>query len=152
MNLNKVLIVGRLTQDPETRTTTGGQSVTSFSVATNRIWNNKQGERQEQTEFHNVVAWQKLGEICGQYLKKGQETLVTGRLQTRSWEDKEGKKNYRTEIIAEEVNFGAKAGGGQSRTGDKPSPAPKKEEQSPKAQTPPKENKEEEIDIEDIPF
>jgi single-strand DNA-binding protein len=102
MDLNKVMIIGRLTRDPEVRTTTTGTNVTSFGVATGRVWVDKNGQKQENTEFHNVVAWGKLGEIVAQYCKKGKQIYIEGRLQTRNWDDKtSGQKRYRTEIIAE---------------------------------------------------
>lgn len=103
MNLNKAMIIGNLTRDPETRTTPQGTNVTSFTVATNFIWNDANGNRQEKVEYHNVVAWRKLGEICAQYLTKGSKVYIEGRLQTRSWDDQQGNKKYRTEIIAENM-------------------------------------------------
>ena len=111
MNLNKAIIAGRVTQDPETRMTGSGTAVSNFSVATNRYWT-KDGQRQEETEFHNIVAWARTAEIVRDYLKKGQLVLIEGRLQTRSWEGQDGKKNYKTEIIAEQLQLGPKAGGG----------------------------------------
>lgn len=103
MSLNRAQIIGNVTRDPEVRTTTSGQSVANFSVATNTQWTDAQGQKQERTEFHNIVAWAKLGEICGQYLAKGRRVYVEGRLQTRDWETQEGQKRQRTEIIAESV-------------------------------------------------
>lgn len=103
MSLNRAQIIGNLTRDPEVRTTTSGQSVANFSVATSSSWKDAQGQKQERTEFHNVVAWGKLGEICGQYLSKGRKAYVEGRLQTRDWETQDGQKRQRTEIIADEV-------------------------------------------------
>lgn len=103
MNLNKAMIIGNLTRDPETRTTPQGINVTSFSVATSYIWNDANGNRQEKVEYHNIVAWRKLGEICAQYLTKGSKVFIEGRLQTRSWDDQQGNKKYRTEIIAENM-------------------------------------------------
>ncbi len=100
---NKVIIAGNVTQDPELRTTPSGQSVTSFSVATNRRYRDASGEIQESTEFHNVVAWGKLAELCVQLLKKGSGVLIEGRLQTRSWEGQDGVKRQTTEIIAENM-------------------------------------------------
>tara|TARA_B100001964_G_C14211320_1_gene590648 strand:- start:164 stop:610 length:447 start_codon:yes stop_codon:yes gene_type:complete len=100
MNLNKAMIIGNVVRDPEIRTTPGGQNVTSFSVATNMVWKDAQGEKQEKVEFHNVVAWRRLAEITGQYLKKGSKVYIEGRLQTRNWDDPNGIKKYRTEIIA----------------------------------------------------
>src|SRR3989344_8311222 len=113
MNLNKAFILGNLTRDPELRQTPSGQQVCQFSLATNRIYTDKSGQKQKLAEFHNIVAWGKLGELVGQYLKKGQSAFVEGRIQTRSWDDKQsGQKKYRTEIVAENVQFGPKTGGG----------------------------------------
>lgn len=103
MDLNRVMIIGRLTRDPEGRTTPQGTSVTSFSVATNFIWVDASGQRQEKVEYHNVVAWRKLADICNQYLKKGSKAYIEGRLQTRDWEGQDGVKRYRTEIIADNM-------------------------------------------------
>lgn len=103
MDINKAIIVGRLTRDPEMRTTPSGINVTSFGVATNFVWSDAEGKKKESVEFHNVVAWRKLGEIVGQYLRKGRRVLVEGRLQTRSWEGQDGAKRQRTEIIADNV-------------------------------------------------
>ena len=107
MNVNKAIIVGRLTRDPEVRTTPNGQTVTNFTIATSTTWKDQNGQPQERTEFHNVVAWGRRGEVIGQYVTKGQELYVEGRLETRSWDDQEtGKKMYRTEIILENFEFG----------------------------------------------
>ncbi len=103
MNLNKAMIIGNLTRDPEVRTTPSGTSVVSFTVATNFIWTDANGQRQERAEFHNIVAWRKLADICGQYLRKGSKVYIEGRLQTRSWDDQSGNKRYITEIIAENM-------------------------------------------------
>ena len=97
MDLNKVILVGRVTADPQVRSTPGGQSVTTIGVATNRTWTDKQGQKQEQTEFHNVVLWGRTAEIAGQYLTKGAMVLIEGRLQTRSWTDKQGQQRKTTE-------------------------------------------------------
>lgn len=105
-SFNQVIIVGNLTRDPEVRTIPSGQSVTNFSVATSRSWKAPDSDEwQEQTEYHNVVVWGRQGETAAQYLSKGRKVMVVGRLQTRSWEGEDGKKNYRTEIVAEQVNF-----------------------------------------------
>lgn len=101
--LNKVMIIGRLGRDPEMRYTPSGRPVTSFSVATNRSWVNSEGERRDDTEWFNVIAWGNLAEICKQHLTKGQQVYVEGRLQTRGWEDESGKKHYRTELVANEM-------------------------------------------------
>lgn len=111
MNLNKVFILGRLTADPQLRTTPGGQSVGSFSVATNRSWIDKSGARKDEAEFHNVVVWGKQAEIASQFLKKGSIVLVEGRIQTRSWQDKQGQQRKTTEIICERIQLGPRAGG-----------------------------------------
>ncbi len=103
MNLNKAMIIGNLTRDPEIRTTATGQTVCNFSVATSLQWNNAQGQRQEKVEYHSIVAWGKLGDICGQYLAKGRKVYVEGRLQTREWEGQDGAKKQRTEIIADNM-------------------------------------------------
>lgn len=103
MDLNKVQIIGRITQDIELRETPNGQSVTTLSIATNRNWTDGQGNKQEQAEFHNVVLWTKLAEIASQYLAKGRKVYIEGRLQTRSWEAQDGTKRYRTEIVGENM-------------------------------------------------
>jgi len=111
MNFNKAIIIGNLTQNPEVKKTTSGQSVTNFGVATNRVWNDPQGQKQQQTEFHNVVAWGRLAEIVGQYLAKGRLCMVEGRLQTRNWVDNAGVKHWKTEIIAENIQLGPRPQG-----------------------------------------
>lgn len=111
MNLNKVLIVGRATVQPELRKTPSGQSVSTFSVATNRVWTDKNGARQEDTEFHNVVVWGRQAEIANQFLAKGAMVLVEGRLATRSWQDKNGATHRTTEIICERFQLGPKPQG-----------------------------------------
>jgi len=109
MNLNKVFLIGRLTKEPEVRSTPSGQMVCSFTLATNRVWNNKEtGQKEEKTEFHNIVLWKRLAEIASQYLSKGSLVFIEGRLQTRSWQDSSGNKRYRTEIIAENMQLGPK--------------------------------------------
>lgn len=112
-DLNKVMLIGRLVADPELRSTPSGQSVANFRVATGRQWNDAQGQQQSQTEFSQVVAWGKLGENAHQYLRKGRQVYVEGRLQTRSWIDKSNQKHWRTEVVAENVIFlGAPSGNG----------------------------------------
>jgi len=120
MDLNKVILVGRVTADPQVRSTPGGQSVTTIGVATNRTWTDKAGQKQEQTEFHNVVLWGRTAEIAGQYLTKGAMVLIEGRLQTRSWTDKQGQQRKTTEVMAERMQLGpraANAGGGATGGG-----------------------------------
>ncbi len=115
MYLNKAFIAGNLTRDPELRSLPSGQKVTSFSIATNRFWKDqKTGERKESTDYHNIVVFGPQADSCAQYLKKGSGVLVEGRIQTRSWDGQDGKKNYRTEIVAERVQFGSRGSGGES--------------------------------------
>jgi single-strand DNA-binding protein len=147
MDLNKVMIIGRLTRDPEVRSTPSGTNVASFAVATSFNWTDQQGQKKEQTEFHNVVAWRKLGEIVGQYLKKGSQVYIEGRLQTRSWEGQDGKKNYRTEIIADNMIMLGRPGGANS--GAQPGPAASEPTASPITETPVAEIQ---IDDSDMPF
>ena len=162
MNVNKAIIIGRLVRDPEVRTTQSGQTVTNFSVATSSKWKGQDGQMNEKTEFHNVIAWGKRGEVIGQYMTKGQEIYVEGRLETRSWDDKEtNKKMYRTEINLENFEFGAKAGGGSSQGGfqknqNNAQPAPQnnqnnvvKEEEIPTINL---DEEQDEVKIEDVPF
>ena len=118
MNLNKVFVLGNLTKDPELRQTTGGQPVCSFSIATNRFFTDSTGQKQKQAEFHNIVAWGRQAEIINQYLKKGSILLVEGRLQTRSWQDQQGAKHYRTEIVADQIQLGPRTGG-ETSAGDR---------------------------------
>lgn len=140
MYLNKALIIGNLTRDPEQKALPSGMAVTSFSLATNRVSKDSDGNKQEHAEFHNIVVFGKQAESCGQYLKKGQSALVEGRIQTRSWEAQDGEKKYRTEIVADRVQFGYK-----------PSDTPKPSETQ--ESTPTKTiDVSEEINPEDIPF
>jgi single-strand DNA-binding protein len=111
MYLNKALVIGNLTRDPEMKALPSGMKVTSISVATNSTWKDAQGQKQEKTEYHNVVVFGRQAETASQYLKKGQSVMVEGRMQTRSWDASDGQKKYRTEIIADRVQFGPKAGG-----------------------------------------
>jgi single-strand DNA-binding protein len=116
MSVNKVILLGRLGKDPELKSTPGGTSVCNFSVATSESWTDKSGQKKEKTEWHRIVVWGKLGELCGQYLSKGRQCFIEGRLQTRDWEDKEGKKQYTTEILATSVQFiGGNADAGAAR-------------------------------------
>ena len=145
MNLNKAMIIGNLTRDPESRSLPSGQNVCNFGVATNRVWKNAQtGEKQQAVEYHNIVAWGKLADTCSQYLKKGSKVYIEGRLQTRSWDDQNGVKKYRTEIVAENMIMLDKAG-----TGPSGAAAPATEPAN--TDTDNKEG-EDEIKIEDIPF
>lgn len=144
MNLNKVILVGRLVSDPEMRSTPGGQSVCNFRLATNRIWvDKKSGQKQQTAEYHNIILWRRLAEIASQFLTKGSLALIEGRLQTRSWQDSSGSKRYRTEVIAQSLQLGP-------RTAEKVIPAQKSDVSS--EEIPVIEEGEEEINIEDIPF
>lgn len=105
MSVNKVILLGRLGQDPELKYTPTGSAVCNFSMATTEAWTDKTGQKQEKTEWHRIVVWGKLAELCNQYLSKGRQAFVEGRLQTRSWDDKEGQKKYTTEILANTVQF-----------------------------------------------
>lgn len=106
MNLNKIFLIGRLTQDPELRSTPSGQSVATLRMATNRVWNDPSGNKKDATEFHTVVAWGRLGEIANQYLKKGGLVMIEGRIQTRTWTDPNNNKRYFTEVVAEGLQLG----------------------------------------------
>jgi len=112
-SVNKVILVGNLGSDPEVRYTPSGRAVANFSLATTEKYTNKEGEKEERTEWHRIVAWARLGEICGEYLTKGSKVYIEGRIQTRSWEDRDGNKRYTTEIIAQAMQMlgGSKKGG-----------------------------------------
>lgn len=148
MYLNKAMIYGNLTRDPEKRALPSGQSVVSFAVATNRTYTDKEGKKQEQTEYHDVVAFGKLADVMGQWLKKGRPVYIEGRMQTRSWEQ-DGVKRYRTEIVADTFQFGADGGvRGDSQGGS--TPTPEREAPTQKGNAP--DYPEEDINPEDIPF
>src|SRR6185503_1050771 len=127
MYINKVFLFGNLTRDPELRALPSGMNVASFSVATNRVYKDRDGKKQEQTDFHNVVVFGRQADTVNQYLKKGSPVFVEGRMQTRSWEGKDGEKKYRTEIVADRVQFGPKgsgSGGGGGKRSDDSQDAP----------------------------
>ena len=109
--VNKVILIGNLGKDPEVRSTTTGQRVANFSLATSRSWTGQDGQRQEKTEWHSIVVWGKLAEICEKYLVKGKQVYIEGRIETRSWQDKEGQTKYKTEIICEQMTMLGRAGG-----------------------------------------
>ncbi|HAG27244.1 TPA: single-stranded DNA-binding protein [Patescibacteria group bacterium] len=162
MDLNKVMIIGRLTRDPELKTIPSGASVCQLGIATNFVYTNQQsGQKVENVEYHNVILWRKLGEIAAQYLKKGQRVYIEGRLQTRSWDGTDGKKNYKTEIVADNMimldggrgdspasggNYGAAAGGAAAGMGASGMAQPSPAEELPTIQ------QGEDINVDDIPF
>ncbi len=113
-SLNKVMLIGNLGKDPELRYTTSGVAVATFTIATNESWKDQEGNLQERTEWHNIVAWRKLAEICGEWLKKGKKVYIEGRIQTRSYDDKSGVKKYVTEIVADDLIMLDGGGGGRS--------------------------------------
>ncbi|MBI2121547.1 MAG: single-stranded DNA-binding protein [Candidatus Sungbacteria bacterium] len=161
MNLNKAFVLGNLTRDPELRQTATGQAVCSFGIATNRFYTDSTGQKQKQAEFHNVVAWGRQAEIVNQYLKKGSLVLVEGRLQTRNWQDQQGQKHWRTEIIAEKIQLGPRQTGGGygGPSGDDSGPSdpvprgPVPRSAVPEEATPVIDLTEnEEINVKDIPF
>jgi single-strand DNA-binding protein len=118
-SVNKVILIGNLGADPELRYTPGGKAVANFNLATHEQWTGKDGEKGERTEWHRIVAWARLGEICGEYLHKGSQVYIEGRLQTRSWEDRDGNKRYTTEIIAQTMQMlGAPSKGGQATSAE----------------------------------
>jgi single-strand DNA-binding protein len=152
-SLNRATVLGNCTRDPETRQTPSGQSVCSFGVATNRTWTDAAGAKQEAADFHNVVAWGKLAEICGQYLAKGRKVYVEGRMQTRSWEGQDGAKRSTTEIIAENVILLDRAGAGTGAQASSPFSAPPVAKPATSvAKDDPAPNPDDEIKVEDIPF
>ncbi len=142
MDLNRVMIIGRLTRDPELRSLPSGRSVASFSVATNRQWTDQSGQKQKQVEYHNIVVWARLAETASQYLRKGSQVYVEGHLQTRDWTGQDGTKKNRTEIICDNfIMLGTKPAGFEpGSSGATP------------VQSSPAEVVEEEIKVEDIPF
>ena len=160
MDLNKAMIIGRLTKDPEGRTTPQGTAVATFSVATNFVWNDASGQKQEKVEYHDIVVWRRLAEICTQYLKKGSKVYLEGRLETRNWEGQDGVRRYRTEIVADNLIMLDRATGattGNSFEQSAPTTATAKEfpdtalpETDGQAGT--KKDDDEEIKVENIPF
>ncbi|MFA6424274.1 MAG: single-stranded DNA-binding protein [Candidatus Magasanikbacteria bacterium] len=147
MDLNRVTLIGRLTRDPEVRSTPAGRSVATITVATGRTWTDQAGQKQKESEFHNVVMWAKLADIAGQYLRKGARLYVEGRLKTRDWTGQDGVKRYRTEIVGDNMIMLD----GPARSGTSPSPASSNSESS-EASEGPQPVIEEEIKVEDIPF
>ncbi|MFA6228226.1 MAG: single-stranded DNA-binding protein [Patescibacteria group bacterium] len=158
MNLNKAIIIGNLTANPEVKKTASGQTIANFSIATNRVWTNQQGVKQEQAEFHSIVAFGRLAEIVGQYLAKGRLCMVEGRIQTRNWVDTNNVKHWKTEIVAENIQLGprsaASANGSynQERPGNSGYDAAPAYEVEQVTAAPVANDNEEEIKVEDIPF
>ena len=148
MYLNKAILIGNLTRDPELRSLPSGVKVCSFSLATNRVWKDKNGVRQESADYHNVVVFGRQAETVAQYMKKGSSILVEGRMQTRSWDDKtSGEKKYRTEIVADRTQFGPKGGGAGPSAGASGAVSKSSAEEVDSIEYP-----EEDINPEDIPF
>ncbi|MDB5194203.1 MAG: single-strand binding protein single-strand DNA-binding protein [Parcubacteria group bacterium] len=154
MYLNRAIVIGNLTRDPELKSLPSGIQVCTFSVATNRVWKDKAGVRQESADYHNIVVFGRQAETAAQYLRKGSGVLVEGRMQTRSWDGPDGKKNYRTEIVADRVQFGNRAQGGAANASTAPTPSGNASEGK-QQEVPPMETIEypaEEINLDDIPF
>lgn len=147
MNLNKVFILGNLTRDPELRQTATGQNVANFAVATNRMWSDTSGNKQTQTEFHNVVVWGRLAEIASQYLAKGRLVFIEGRITNRSWQDQQGQKKYRTEIVAENMQLGPRF-----NTASRPDSPTQERQNNSEIAALPEVQLDEEIKVENIPF
>lgn len=124
-SVNKVILIGNLGKDPDFRVTPGGQPVASFSIATTEKWNDKSGNKQERTEWHNIVLWSRLAEIANQYLRKGSPVYIEGRLQTRSWEDRDGNRRYTTEVVGNALQMlGRRGNDGDPGPSEAPAPAP----------------------------
>lgn len=150
MYLNKAIVIGNLTRDPEQKALPSGISVTTFSVATNRVWKDKDGNKQESADYHNIVVFGRQAETSAQYLKKGSSVLIEGRMQTRSWEGQDGQKKYRTEIVADRVQFGPRRDGAATAPAQQKAPAA--DQASKKEEIDTIEYPEEEINPDDIPF
>lgn len=148
MYINKAIIYGNLTRDPELKSLPSGMQVCEFGVATNRVWKDKNGAKQESTDYHNAVVFGRQAELVKQYLKKGSGVFLEGRIQTRSWDAQDGTKRYRTEIVADRIQFGPKSGGAPYGGGNQD----EQKSQEPKEKEPAIEYPEEEINAEDIPF
>ncbi|MFA5086763.1 MAG: single-stranded DNA-binding protein [Candidatus Paceibacterota bacterium] len=154
MNLNKVFLLGRVATDPEMKSTGSGQNVCTFSLATNRVWKDANGQKKEDSQFHRIVLWQRLAQIASQFLTKGSLVLIEGRIQTRAWDDKTGNKRYTTEIIAENMQLGPRSGNapmGASNFNAQPQ-QPKNNKKEMEEEDIPVIEDGEEIDIKDIPF
>lgn len=157
MDLNKAMLIGRLTRDPELRNTPTGTQVASFGLATNFTWTDQSGQRQDKVEFHNIVAWRRLAEICGQYLRKGSKIYIEGRLQTRDWVGQDNVKRYRTEVVADNMIMLDRAGSTPASAPTEEPPAPTDEPSEPTIDAnegvdSPANPSEDEIKVENIPF
>ena len=150
MYFNRAIIIGNLTRDPELRSLPSGVQVATIGVATNRVWKDKNGQKKEDTQFHNVVVFGRQAETSAQYLKKGASVLVEGRMQTRSWDSPDGKKNYRTEIVADRIQFGPRAGGAGVSTKSAGPESASQADSAPPIDT--IEYPEESVNVDDIPF
>lgn len=150
MYFNRAIVIGNLTRDPELRSLPSGIQVATLAVATNRVWKDKNGAKQESVDYHNIVVFGRQAETASQFLRKGSSVLAEGRMQTRSWDDASGQKKYRTEIVADRIQFGPRPGGGGAPTpAGKPSSAKTEDQPAPAdAIDYPEEN----INIDDIPF
>lgn len=160
MDLNKVMLIGNLTRDPETRSTASGQTVTTFGMATNRAWTDSSGQRQEKVEFHNIVTWGKLAEICSQYLAKGRRIYLEGRLQTREWTGDDSVRRFRTEIVGDNMIIldrksapdAAPPGQGSASPAERSEVGRADEESKPPSETQGEPGAGEDIKVEQIPF
>lgn len=152
MYFNRAIVIGNLTRDPELRSLPSGIQVATIGVATNRVWKDKNGAKQESTDYHNVVVFGRQAETAAQYLRKGSNVLVEGRMQTRSWDDASGQKKYRTEIVADRIQFGPRPGGGGFAPAASAPAAASKTDDQPAAPMDGIEYPEENINVDDIPF
>lgn len=148
MYFNRAIVIGNLTRDPELRSLPSGIQVATIGVATNRVWKDKNGAKQESTDYHNIVVFGRQAETAAQYLKKGSSVLAEGRMQTRSWDGADGQKKYRTEIVADRIQFGPRS----ASAGAAPAPAAKAAPQEDNTPAEAIEYPEENINIDDIPF
>lgn len=152
MYLNRAIIIGNLTRDPELKSLPSGIQVASFGVATNRVWKDKDGSKREDTQFHNIVVFGRQAETAAQYLRKGASVLVEGRMQTRSWDSPDGKKNYRTEIVADRIQFGPRTAGAAQTAGGAANQGAQKQDDQPAPPSDAIDYPEESINADDIPF
>ena len=153
MYLNKAILIGNLTRDPELKAIASGNKVCTFSLATNRVYRDAQGNKQEKTEYHNIVVWGKTAENVAQYMKKGSQILVEGRIETRSWDDQAtGTKKYRTEIVADTIQFGSKGSGSSSQANTSSAPKTSNSKSDSEEELDTIEYPDEQINAEDIPF